>query len=58
MEYPVSPVVGVRVRLFRRMPDQAVAPALIDRVWQLLARAKAAGVPLQLALEGAVVKGE
>jgi hypothetical protein len=58
MEYPVSPVVGVRVRLFRRMPDQAVDPALIDRVWQLLARAKAAGVPLQLAVEGMVVKGE
>ena len=58
MEYTVSPVVGVRVRLFRRAPGQAVDPALIDRVWQLLARAKAAGVPLQLALEGAVVKGE
>jgi Two component regulator propeller len=58
MEYPVDPVIGVRVRLFKRAPDEAVDPALIERVWQLLKRAKAAGVPLQLALEGAVVKGE
>jgi len=58
MEYPVDPVIGVRVRLFKRAPGEAVDPALIERVWQLLKRAKAAGVPLQLALEGAVVKGE
>ncbi len=58
MEYPVEPAIGVRVRLFKRAPDEAVDPALIERVWQLLKRAKAAGVPLQLALEGAVVKGD
>ena len=58
MEYLVDPVIGVRVRIFKRAPDEAVDPALIERVWQLLKRAKAAGVPLQLALEGAVIKGE
>lgn len=57
-DYPARPVVGVRVRLFRRQPGEALEPALIERVWQLLTRAKAAGVPLQLAVEGATVKGD
>ena len=58
MEYPLPPKVGVRIRLFKLAPDQSVDPALVERVWALLVRTKAAGVPLQLAVEGSIVKGE
>ena len=53
-----APRVGVRVRLFRRAPDQPVDPAIIERVWAYLSRAKGAGIPMQLFVEGALVKGE
>jgi len=58
MERATEPLIGVRIRLCRRVPGQAVDPAIIDRTWHLLTRAKAAGVPLQLALDGAIVKGQ
>jgi len=50
------PAVGVRIRLFRSDPSAAMDPALIERVWTLLQRARPAGVPLQLAVEGEIVK--
>ncbi|MEJ2199623.1 MAG: hypothetical protein P8X63_01205 [Desulfuromonadaceae bacterium] len=58
MAYPLTPGVGVRVRLFKSAPEQTIDPALMERVWSLLVRAKAAGVPLELAVEGSTVKGE
>ncbi len=58
MEYLLPPKVGVRVRLFKSSPDQSIDPALVERVWALLLRAKAAGVPLELAVEGSIVKGD
>lgn len=57
MIFPLAPKVGVRIRLFKLTPDQSVDPALVERVWALLVRTKAAGVPLQLAVEGSIVKG-
>lgn len=56
-EYAAKPSIGVRVRLFKRAPEQTIDPLLIERVWQLLIRAKAASVPLELMVEGAIVKG-
>jgi hypothetical protein len=58
MEYRLPPKVGIRIRLFKSTPAQKVDPALIERVWALLVRAKPAGVPLELAVEGRIVKGE
>jgi len=58
MAYPSTPEVGVRIRLFKSSPEQSIDPALVERVWALLVRAKAAGVPLELAVEGSTVKGE
>jgi hypothetical protein len=53
---PAEPAVGIRVRLFLPDPSQPIDPALADRVWQLIHRARPAGVPLQLAAEGSVLK--
>src|SRR6185436_19277820 len=50
------PAVGIRVRLFLADPTKPIDPALADRVWQLIARARPAGVPLQLMAEGSVLK--
>ena len=53
---PASPAVGIRVRLFAADPGQPFDPALAERVWQLIARARPAGIPLQLMAEGTVLK--
>ena len=53
---PNTPALGIRVRLFAADPDKPVDPALAERVWQLIARARPAGVPLQLMGEGSVLK--
>jgi hypothetical protein len=53
---PSVPALGIRVRLFAADPDKPIDPALADRVWQLIARARPAGVPLQLMGEGSVLK--
>ena len=53
---PGTPALGIRVRLFAADPDKPVDPALAERVWQLIARARPAGVPLQLMGEGSVLK--
>ena len=50
------PAVGIRVRLFVADPDKPLDPALAARVWQLIHRARPAGVPLQLMAEGSVLK--
>ena len=52
LAYPVLPELGVRVRLGNPTPGQSLEPLLVDRVWQLLQRAKPAGVPLELCFEG------
>lgn len=56
MEYALPPTLGVRIRLFKREAEQTVDPAIIERIWSLLLRARAATVPLQLAVEGAITK--
>lgn len=48
--------VGIRVRLFTPDPAQPLDPAIGERVWQLIARARPAGVPLQLMADGRVLK--
>ncbi len=53
---PASPAVGIRVRLFAADPAQPFDPAVAERVWQLIARARPAGIPLQLMAEGSVLK--
>lgn len=55
LEWTAAPAIGVRVRLLRRRPDELISDALTARVWQLICRARAAGVPLALAVEGAPV---
>ncbi len=52
----VAPAIGIRVRLFAADPAKPVDPAVSARVWQLLERARPAGVPLQLMAEGTVVE--
>lgn len=47
---------GIRVRLFAADPARPVDPAVAARVWQLLERARPAGVPLQLMTEGTLVE--
>ena len=54
--YAVAPQVGVRIRLFQSDPSVAPEPALVERVWALVVRARAAGVPLQLMADGRLVK--
>lgn len=51
-----SPALGIRVRLLLADPAKAIDPALADRVWQLINRARPAGIPLQLMAEGQVLK--
>ena len=53
---PATPAVGIRVRLFAADPAQPYDPAVAERVWQLIARARPAGIPLQLMAEGSVLK--
>jgi hypothetical protein len=55
-QLPAEPAVGIRVRLFLPDPGQPLDPALADRVWQLIHRARPAGVPLQLMAEGSILK--
>ena len=53
---PAAPAVGIRVRLFAADPAQPFDPAIAERVWQLIGRARPAGIPLQLMAEGTVLK--
>lgn len=53
---PLSPRVGIRIRLCLPDPGQPADPALAERVWKLVARARPAGVPMQLMVEGSIVK--
>lgn len=52
----LPPAAGIRVRLCLSDPGAAADPALVERVWNLIARARPAGVPLQLVVEGRIVK--
>lgn len=54
--HPQAPAVGIRIRLFLADPTKPIDPALAGRVWNLIARARPAGVPLQLMAEGVVLK--
>jgi hypothetical protein len=53
---PLAPAVGMRVRLFTADPERPIDPAIAARVWQLVARARPAGVPLQLMAEGRILQ--
>ncbi len=55
MEWPAMPRMGVQVRLFKR-GGQPVDPAITDRVWASLQRARAASVPVALLVEGAIIQ--
>ncbi len=55
MEWPARPRIGVQVRLFKR-GGQPIDPAITDRVWASLQRARAASVPIALLVEGSVIK--
>lgn len=52
---PSTPALGIRVRLLLADPAQPIDPALAERVWQLIARARPAGIPLQLMAEGQIL---
>ncbi len=56
VQHAVAPAIGIRIRLNLPDPGQAIDPALADRVWGLVHRARPAGVPLQLMAEGVVLK--
>jgi hypothetical protein len=53
---PATPALGIRVRLLLADPSKPIDPALAARVWQLIARARPAGIPMQLMAEGQVLK--
>lgn len=52
----LPPAAGIRIRLCLADPGAAADPALAERVWNLIERARPAGVPLQLMVEGRIVK--
>ena len=52
----LPPAAGIRIRLCQPDPGAAADPALAERVWNLIERARPAGVPLQLMVEGRIVK--
>jgi hypothetical protein len=56
MDWPSASAIGVRVRLFQR-DGQAIDPAITDRLWSTLQRARPAGVPMALLVEGGLIKG-
>ena len=45
------------VRLTLRPQEDAIHPAIVDRVWDGLQRARPAGVKVALAIEETVVRG-
>lgn len=55
LEWAAAPAIGVRVHLLRRTPDERVPDAVTARVWQLIARTRAAGVPLAVCVDGVIV---
>lgn len=48
---------AVLVRISRRFKNEAIHPAIIDRIWQGIERVRPAGVEVQLAVENSIVKG-
>lgn len=56
VQHAVAPAIGIRIRLNLPDPGQPIDPALAQRVWDLVHRARPAGVPLQLMAEGVVLK--
>jgi hypothetical protein len=48
----------VMVRLQKRMPDEAIHPAIVDRVWQGIQLVRPAGVRVLLAIEDDIVRGK
>lgn len=52
----LPPAAGIRIRLCQPDPGAAADPALTERVWNLIERARPPGVPLQLMVEGRIVK--
>lgn len=56
MDWPSAAAIGVRVRVFQR-EGQAIDPAITDRLWRTLQRARPVGVPMALLVEGGLIKG-
>jgi hypothetical protein len=56
VDWPAMPRIGVQVRLFKRA-GQDIDPAITDRVWAGLQRAKGAGIPVALLVEGDLIHG-
>ena len=48
----------VLVRLLKRSKDDAIDPAIIDRVWQGINKVRPAGVNIRLAVDETIVRGE
>lgn len=46
------------VRLHKTATDEAIHPAVIDRVWQGIEKVRPAGVTIKLAVEDQIVRGE
>jgi len=57
MVYDNALTLGVNVRLFRRGPEDAIDPAILDRVYQGIERVRPAGVPVTLSVENKLVRG-
>lgn len=58
MVYGNPLALSVCVRLFKRTPQDAIDPAIVERVFRGIEHVRPAGVPVTLAVEGKIVKGE
>ena len=57
MIYSNPLALAVCVRLFKRTPEDAIDPAIVDRVLKGINKVRPAGVPVALAVEGKIIKG-
>ena len=55
--WPEKNVFSLIVRLSKRSNDEAIHPAILDRVWQGMQKVKPAGARLMLAVENEIVRG-
>ncbi len=56
MVYSNPLAMAVLVRLFKRTPEDAIDPAIVDRVYRGINQVRPAGVPVTLAVEGKLIK--
>jgi hypothetical protein len=57
LEWAPRRLLTALVRLQKRTEDEAVAPAVLDRVWQGIQRVRPAGVRIALAVDREIVRG-